>query len=132
MTATSTQQHKVPKLYNHANGKYQELNSLNKTQAKFVQGQKYKIGTGLILVRLRDNKFDKIKVSSKVSYKKFLSEVLTVEKHKYDLVAIQWVPVRITREDKLAVLNCNRKDECIPEDFCKIPGCFCQPDGHCA
>lgn len=117
------------KTYEHKEtSKYAILNPRNQTFKRFVKGRNYKVGTGFIWVHKESDEYVKTILTSKTTYKEFLKEVLIQEKYM-QIVALQWVPVRILSKRKLAVLECDDETECIPLKPCVMPGCLCRETG---
>jgi hypothetical protein len=109
------------KYYIHEPGKYQRLNPKNQTPARFVIGQRYKVGTGVILLN-QNGDVQKEIVNAKWSYKRFLSYLLE-EFDGEELLAFQWVPQRVSNSFKLSKINCGQP--CVPSGGCIKPGCTC-------
>lgn len=106
------------KVFTHEKGKYVLLNCAEQTPAFYVVGQKYKVGTGIAIVKTSPGQVIK---NFKSTYKEFLSMLLkkyTLEQ----LIAFKWIPARVMKAKKLIQQECH-PEECVKS--CVQPGCFC-------
>lgn len=110
------------KTYLHERGSYQRLNNKNQTLARFVVGQKYKVGTGIILFTegAQEKSF-----RYNYRYKEFLRYLLE-SFNEEELLAFQWIPVRVSRPDKLPEIICTEPCEGI--GGCIELGCTCNSE----
>lgn len=115
----SNQNINAPKPYQHHSGKYSVLDDKNQTPKKFVIGQKYKVGTGIALVRNASDDIDRLLICE-CGYKEFLSKVL-IGGLFGELLALKWVPKRKAQVDTIASHQCG--GSCV--STCVKPGCVC-------
>jgi hypothetical protein len=111
---------KTTSAYQHGGRKYQSLDSKNQTPATFIVGQKYKVGTGLVLIRREDGLKKEI-LLKRCSYKQFLSYLLKDPLQLESIEWFKWAPARRAKQSRLSEGNCIQ--DCI--DTCVKPGCIC-------
>lgn len=118
MVTDNKRLHQEYKSYVHEKSKYVSLNHAEQTPAFYVIGQKYKVGTGIALIKESGGEVFR---NLNSSYKGFLSSLLN--NYALDqIVAFKWVPTRVMKAEKLI------KQKCYPEPCkksCVQPGCFC-------
>lgn len=117
------------RIYQHTKGKYQRLNNQNQTPRNFVIGQKFKIGTGVVLVETSPSKVEKVTFPQR-KYKEFLAQILNQEISIGKVISFKWLPKRKIKESTIYQQQCGH--ECVEGGGCVKLGCICmESEGIC-
>lgn len=111
------------KIYQHSAEKYKGLNELDQTPAKFVTGQKYKLGTGIVLLRQKDTDAVEKVVFSKQGYKRFLTQIILENLDEKEILGFKWLPVKVINPSRIRLQQCGQR--CVSGGGCVVLGCVC-------